>query len=386
MSRRAIIIGVGIGGLCAAIALRKVGYTVQIFERAPEVTALPTGLALWSNAMWALSVLGVGAEVLRLGSVIDITRSQTAEGDVMSDVHVGNIGKKLGVPTVCIHRVDLHQILVNAVGRENIQTSMTCTGFVQDGRQVHALFENGTTVRGDLLVGADGYRSIVRRQQFPGEEARYSGYTCYRSVVSLVHRALPPGTALTALGHGSEFGLFPCGMGRVYWFATHNQPAAIKDSALGRKGDCLAAFAGFSEPFVQVLHATPESAIVRHDVYDRPPLPSWSNGRVTMLGDACHPMTPNLGQGACMAIEDAVVLARTLRDEPDCERALRLYEQARQARTALIASRSYYLGKILTLEDGVLSWFRDRLMTTKMGEVQTESILEKLLSYQVPDL
>jgi 2-polyprenyl-6-methoxyphenol hydroxylase-like FAD-dependent oxidoreductase len=135
-----------------------------------------------------------------------------------------------------------------------------------------------------------------------------------------------------------------------------------------------------------VLHATPESAIVRHDVYDRPPLPSWSNGRVTMLGDACHPMTPNLGQGACMAIEDAVVLARTLRDEPDCERALRLYEQARQARTALIASRSYYLGKILTLEDGVLSWFRDRLMTTKMGEVQTESILEKLLSYQVPDL
>jgi 2-polyprenyl-6-methoxyphenol hydroxylase-like FAD-dependent oxidoreductase len=386
MSRRAIIIGAGIGGLCAAIALRKVGYTVQIFERAPEVTALPTGLALWSNAMWALSILGVGDEVLRLGSVIDITRSQTAEGEVMSDVHVGNIGKKLGVPTVCIHRVDLHQILVNAVGRESIQTSMTCTGFVQDGRQVIALFENGTTVRGDLLVGADGYRSIVRRQQFPSEEARYSGYTCYRSVVSMVHRALPPGTALTALGHGSEFGLFPCGMGRVYWFATHNQPAAIKDSALGRKGDCLAAFAGFSEPFVQVLHATPESAIVRHDVYDRPPLPQWSSGRVTMLGDACHAMTPNLGQGACMAIEDAVVLARTLRDEPDCERALHLYEQTRRARTALIATRSYYLGKILTLEDGVLSWFRDRLMTTKLGEAQTESILEKLLSYQVPDL
>lgn len=385
-SRRAIIIGAGIGGLCAALALRKVGYSVQIFERAPEVTALPTGLALWSNAMFALTVLGVGEEVLRLGSVIDITRSQTADGSILSDVHIGLIGKKLGVPTVCIHRADLHQILVAAVGRESIQTAMPCTGFVQDGRQVIALFENGTTVRADLLIGVDGYRSVVRRQLFPNEEARYSGYTCYRSVVSLVHRALPPGTALTALGHGSEFGLFPCGMGRVYWFATRNQPASIKDSSIGRKGDCLAAFAGFSEPFVQVLHATPDAAIVRHDVYDRPSLPSWSQGRVTMLGDACHPMTPNLGQGACMAIEDAVVLAHALRDEPDCERALHQYEQIRRERTALIASRSYYLGKILTMEDGVLSWFRDRLMNTKLGEVQTESILEKILSYQVPVL
>ena len=386
MYQRALIIGAGIGGLTAAIALRKIGYTVQVFERAAEVRALGTGLSLWSNAMWALTVLGVGEEVLRLGSVVDITRSQTAEGEVLSDVHVGNIGKKLGVPTVCIHRGDLHQILLAAVGPEHVQTSMACIGFSQDDDKVSVLFENGITAQGDLLIAADGFHSAIRRQLVQNDEPRYSGYTCYRSIVSFVHRSLPPGMALTAIGHGSEFGLFPCGMGRVYWFATHNQPAAKPESSLGRKGDCLAAFAGFSEPFVQVLHATPESAILRHDVYDRAPLSHWGAGRVTMLGDASHPMTPNLGQGACMAIEDAVVLASCLREQPNLLRALRNYEAARQERTKLMTTRSFYVGKILTLEDGVLSWFRDRLLHSKLGESQAESVLEKLLSYQVPTL
>ena len=150
--------------------------------------------------------------------------------------------------------------------------------------------------------------------------------------------------------------------------------------------DCLAAFAGFSEPFVQVLHATPESAILRHDVFDRAPLSHWGEGRVTMLGDASHPMTPNLGQGACMAIEDAVVLASCLREQPNLLQALRNYEAARMERTKLMTTRSFYVGKILTLEDGVLSWFRDRLLHSKLGESQAESVLEKLLSYQVPTL
>ena len=386
MGKRAIIIGAGIGGLASAIALRKVGYSVQVFERAAEVRGIGSGLSLWSNAMWALYVLGVSDEVLRLGSVVDITRSQTADGEVLSDVHVGTIARKLGVPTVCIHRADLHQILLRAAGAEYVQTSVPCIGFTQDSQGVTALLENGIHARADLLIAADGIHSVIRRQLIGPEEPRYSGYTCYRSVVSFVHRSMPPGVALTALGHGVEFGLFPCGMGRVYWFATHNQPAAQPDSPLGRKGDCLAAFAGFSEPFIQVLHATPESSILRHDVYDRTPLAHWGEGRVTLLGDASHPMTPNLGQGACMAIEDAVVLAHCLRSEPDVAVALRSYETARRERTALMTTRSLYAGKILTLEDGVLSWLRDRLMQSKLGESQAESVLEKLLAYQVPQL
>jgi len=386
MGKRALIIGAGIGGLAAAIALRKVGYSVQIFERSAEVRGIGAGLSLWSNAMWALYVLGVSDEVLRLGSVVDISRSQTADGEILSEVHVGNIARKLGVPTVCIHRADLHRILISAVGAEHIQTATPCMGVIQDQHSVAALLENGTRVTGDLLIAADGIQSAIRRQLIGEEELRYSGYTCYRGVVSLIHRLLPPGMALTAVGHGSEVGLFPCGMGRVYWFATRNRPASTPDSSLGRKGDCLAAFAGFSEPFIHALHATPESAILRHDVYDRAPLAHWGEGRVTMLGDASHPMTPNLGQGACMAIEDAVVLAQCLRDEPVIDKALRLYEEARRERTALMTTRSLYIGKILTLEDGVMSWLRDRLLQSKLGENQAESVLEKLLAYQVPML
>ena len=136
MGKRAIIIGAGIGGLASAIALRKVGYSVQVFERTAEVRGIGSGLSLWSNAMWALYVLGVSDEVLRLGSVVDITRSQTADGEVLSDVHVGTIARKLGVPTVCIHRADLHQILLRAAGAEHVQTSVPCVGFTQDSQGV----------------------------------------------------------------------------------------------------------------------------------------------------------------------------------------------------------------------------------------------------------
>ena len=268
----------------------------------------------------------------------------------------------------------------------NIQTGMQCTGVAQDEATVTAIFENGELHRGDLVVAADGFQSAIRKQLVGADEPRYSGYTCYRSVVSMVHRTLPPGLALTAIGHGTEFGLFPCGMGRIYWFATHNQPAQKTDSPRGRKADCLTTFAGFPEPFVHALHQTPEADILRHDVYDRAPLLHFGDGRVTLLGDACHPMTPNLGQGACMAIEDAVVLARCLRDEPNEVKALRHYETARRERTTLMTTRSYYAGKVLTLEDGVLSWFRNRLLHSKLGGTQAESELEKLLSYQVPTL
>lgn len=386
MGKRALIIGAGIGGLCTAIALRKVGYSVRIFERSLEIRGLSAGMSLWSNAMWALYVLGLSDEVLRLGSVVDITRTQTAEGELLSDVHIGEISRRLGVPSVCIHRGDFHQILLGAVPKESISTGMTCTGVAQDESSVTAIFENGELYRGDLVIAADGIHSAIRRQLVGVEQPRYSGYTCYRGVVSMVHRTLPPGLALTAIGHGTEFGLFPCGMGRVYWFATHNQPAQQPDSPRGRKADCLTAFAGFPEPFVQALHQTSDTEILRHDVYDRAPLVHWGEGRVTMLGDASHPMTPNLGQGACMAIEDAVVLARCLRDEPDVIRALQLYESARRERTALMTERSYYAGKILTMEDGVLAWFRNRILHTKLGETKTESVLEKLLAYQVPEL
>ncbi len=386
MGKRALIIGAGIGGLCTAIALRKVGYAVRVLERAPEVRGLGAGMSLWSNAVWALHVLGLSEPVLRLGSVVDVTRTQTAEGELLSDVHIGEISRRLGVPSVCIHRGDFHQILLDAVGPDCIQTGVHCTGVAQDDASVTVICESGALYRADLVIAADGIHSAIRKQLVGVEQPRYSGYTCYRSIVSMVHRALPPGLAITALGHGTEFGLFPCGMGRIYWFATHNQPAQKPDSPQGRKADCLAALAGFSEPFVQALHLTSEAAILRHDVYDRAPLLHWGEGRVTMLGDACHPMTPNLGQGACMAIEDAVVLARCLRDEPDEAKALRMYEAARRERTTLLMTRSYYAGKILTLEDGVLSWFRDRLLHTKLGETKTESVLEKLLAYQVPTL
>lgn len=386
MSKRALIIGAGIGGLCAAIALRKVGYPAVVFERSRKIRAVPAGMTLWSNALYALQQMGLRDELIRLGSVIDVVDCKTSLGEHLNNLAVGAMGHRLGTPSLCIHRGDFHQVLLSMVPTENLRTDMQCVGFSQDAHGVTAVFENGSRVTGSVLIACDGIQSLVRSGLLGPSEPRYAGYTCYRGVVSLLHRMLPPGLALIAMGRGREFGLFPCGVGRFYWFATHNQPPRTPDSLRGRKNDCCLSFADFSEPVVRVLHATPEPAILRHDVYDRLSVPKPSFSRIALLGDAAHPMTPNLGQGGCLAIEDAVVLARCLRDQTDDLAALRDYAELRHRRTAHLAEQSYLTGQVLTLENGVLTWFRDRLLLSERGEHRTETSFEGILSYRVPTL
>lgn len=180
-----------------------------------------------------------------------------------------------------------------------------------------------------------------------------------------------------AIGRGSQVGLLPIGGGRTYWFATANVPAGGDDGSIGHKAELLKRFGGWYPAIPAAMEATPEEAIIRNDIFDRPPVRKWTDGRVALLGDAAHPTTPNMGQGACMAIESGYVLAKCLKTAEKPGAGLRTYEQARFDRTAMITNQSWKFGQIFAYENPLKCWLRDRMFGLMGGLAvkQTEKVI-----------
>jgi 2-polyprenyl-6-methoxyphenol hydroxylase-like FAD-dependent oxidoreductase len=364
-SKRAVIIGGGIGGVSAAIALRRVGLEVEVFERAPELKEVGAGITLWSNAVRALRHIGVGDELAAVSTPLDRSQIRTWRGKVLSEVSLGEVGRKIGAPSIGIHRADLLDVLVRAVPCHLIRLGATCVGFEQDAGTVTARFADSSRATGDLLIGADGLRSQVREQVLGAQKPRYGGYGAWRGVARFEHPDYPPGLTALSIGRGSEVGMLPIGKGRTYWFASINRPEGRPAAAGGHKSEALDMLRRWHSPIPALIEATDASAILYNDICDREPVRRWGEGRVTLMGDAAHPTTPHLGQGACQAIEDAVVIARRLAqlvDGGDVAGTLRAYEAERYDRTAAIVYDSRKLGKMLRLRNPVACWLRNTLL------------------------
>jgi 2-polyprenyl-6-methoxyphenol hydroxylase-like FAD-dependent oxidoreductase len=378
---RAVIIGAGIGGLTAAIALKQSGWDVSVFERAPELREVGAGLTLWGNAVKVLRKLGVAEAIETQAAAIRQSEVRSWWGKLLLGYDFALVSEKVKAPSIGIHRADLQASLADALGREHIALGMTCVAYTQDEKGATALFAEGDEVRGQILVGADGIKSLVRNQLLGTEPLRYAGYTAWRGVGLIDHPDVPLGVTFLAMGRGSQVGMLPIGGGRTYWFATANVPLGEGAGPGGHKADLLKRFGDWNKPFPAAVEATPESAILRNDIVDRPPVRKWTDGRVTLLGDAAHPTTPNLGQGACQAIESAYVLAKCLREADDAAKGLQAYEQARFDRTAAITNESWKLGKLLTYESSIKCWFRDRLIAM-MGRSAPKQ-MEKVIGFEV---
>jgi 2-polyprenyl-6-methoxyphenol hydroxylase-like FAD-dependent oxidoreductase len=219
------------------------------------------------------------------------------------------------------------------------------------------------------------------------EKPRYAGYTAWRAVVEPKEELLPWGTGFESWGSGARFGCAHIGKGRVYWFATTNAPEGGKDgppgNAVGPKAALLRLFGSWHRPIGELIEATGEVAILRTDIYDREPLGErWGKGRVTLLGDAAHPMTPNLGQGACQAVEDAVVLARCLRETGATTDSLRRYERLRSDRAAMVVWRSRRVGRVGQVENPLLCRLRDRALSMIPPKAQLRQ-LEEVVGLEV---
>ncbi len=373
---KATVVGAGIGGLTAALALRSAGIDVEIYEQTPELRAVGAGISLWANASRALARFGLG-EALRTRSVA-YTRTALlrVDGRVIAETSLDELLPSQGageIPAMLVlHRADLLDMLSRRLDSA-IRLGQTCTGFELRGDRIVARFAGGAEVESDVLIGADGIHSAIRAQLHPGEPVRYSGYTAWRAVTKF--EAADWGVTET-WGRGRRFGIVPMAGGLVYWFATRNAPEGETDPPGAAKQNLFELFQGWHEPIHALISATEESAILRNDIQDRDPLPSWGTGRVTLLGDAAHPMTPNFGQGGCQAIEDALVLARMLRTHSDVPAALRGYEAERIARTNPIVLRSRQAGVLAQLENPMACRIRD----FAVGKIPRSVMLRQLQS------
>jgi len=350
-----LIAGAGIGGLALGCALQQAGIAFQIFERAPSLGAAGAGIVMQTSAMLALRRLGLDSAVAREGHELKRGTGKNATGVLLHSTRLD----EFGAPSIAIHRARLQATLLAAVDAAQIHTGHELRGYEQDQHQVHALFEDGSRATGALLVGADGLRSAVRRQLLGDTPLRYAGYTSWRAVAP-VFGLSPAHEAIEIWGRGLRFGIVPISQAETYWFAVANAPAGEADSEA--RATLLERFSGFVDPVRALLEATPAERIFRTDIHDRKPVATWSDRRVCLLGDAAHPTTPNLGQGGCMAIEDAVVLAHHLHEHARLTDALAAYERKRIVHTTKIVNASWNFGRVAQLEGKLSTWFRDLAM------------------------
>ncbi|WP_455132610.1 FAD-dependent monooxygenase [Microbacterium aurum] len=314
---KAIVVGGGIGGLAAAIAFTRRGWEVEVLERAPELTAVGAGISLWINAVRALDVLGVGNSV-RAGAIESGAAGfRGTGGEWLSRLDIAGMRDRFGLPIV-LHRADLLEILRAAVPESAIRTGVMVYSALPDGTVVHSEGES----TGDVVVGADGIHSVVRRAVAGVVAPVYAGYTAWRVVVTPTEPVHEFGETL---GRGERFGILGLPDERIYCFATASVPERLP--VADDLAELLRRFGGWHDPIPGLLAAADPAAVLRHDIQELPPLKTFVADRIALLGDAAHAMTPTLGQGACQAIEDAVVLARVA----DAGRDLTEYDRIAQA-------------------------------------------------------
>ncbi|HEX8035117.1 MAG TPA: FAD-dependent oxidoreductase [Ktedonobacterales bacterium] len=352
-----LVIGAGIGGLTTAIALRRQGHEVLVLERAPQLQEVGAGLTLWPNAMRALRQLRIADAVAAVGSPFTSSDIRSWRGEVLSQPPIRELEQRYGEVSIALHRARLQRVLLDALDDGVLQLDAECCGFAQDAHGVTATLSDGRSEHGDMLIGADGIWSAIRAQLLGETLPRYAGYLALRAIVPSDYQ----GPVFEAWGQGRRFGVVPIGSGQVYWFATMNSSEEVSTQRVA-KSAIVSRFRGWQAPIPALLESTQEAAILQQPVYDRPPTTRWGEGRVTLLGDAAHPTTPNLGQGACLAIEDAVALAACLRGATDIAPALRAYESQRIKRTRAIVDLSWQIGKVGQIENKFACWLRDTAM------------------------
>jgi 2-polyprenyl-6-methoxyphenol hydroxylase-like FAD-dependent oxidoreductase len=358
-----IVVGAGIGGLTTALALRRRGIEAKVVERAADLKAIQVGygIHLWTNAMRGLQQLGLGDAVEAIGEPFETMEFSTVDGARLIQWPVGEMGRRLGAPTVGLTRADLHAVLVAAVGDDPVEFGSELVEYAQDADGVTARFRDGRELRAQVLVGADGINSSVRRQLLGDDGPEYHGVFEWHAQIEPPPGLVPPGAYRERWGRGARFGFYPT-KGGLCWYSLVRGPAGGRDPDGGRKAAVLERLSGWPEPTEALVRATPEEAIVRLDIVARKPVKRWSEGRVTLLGDAAHAMPPNMGQGSAQAIEDAIVLSRCLSEEPDVAAALRAYERRRIPRATRMANMASLIGRAGRLENPAARAFRNRVM------------------------
>jgi len=364
-ANRIVIVGAGVGGLTLALLLRRQGITAEVLEQAPDLREVGAGIALASNATRVLQHLSLGDDLARLATEpAALIHRDGRDGHPITVHPMGRLYRRtFGAPFFGLHRMALRQLLSGAWGPPHLHLGCRVEGLEQRGESIRVRCASGEVFDADLVVGADGVHSQVRRWITGGHEPRYSRTSGFRGLVPAVRLpGLPGADALQFwVGPGAHLLHYPIDGGALINFLAvvdgpeqWTAPAWMQDAGPGAR---LAAFTGWHPAVTEMITAVPQSP--RWGLFTLPPLRCWSRGPVALLGDAAHAMLPHQGQGANQAIEDAAVLAAELNGAADIPAALRRYEDRRRVRTRQVQAASWVASAALHLPDGPAVQARD---------------------------
>jgi FAD-dependent urate hydroxylase len=341
---RVIIIGAGIGGTSAGIALQRLGHDVRIYDQIRANRPVGAALSLWPNGVKVLNWLGLRDEVAALGGQLDTMAYVDGHtGETMCRFSLDPVTDQTGQRSYPVARADLQGLLMDTVGADRIRLGMRMVGIEQTADEVTVTFENGETATADLVIGADGARSLTR-DYVRGEatERRYSGYTNFNGLVPVDPRIGPADQWTTYVAEGKRVSVMPVAGDRFYFFCDVPQPSGLPYDREEGVAPLRDAFDGWAPGVQALLDAVdPAASLNRVEIWDVDPFHTWARGRVVLLGDSAHNTAPDIGQGACSALEDSYVLGLLFATTSlGTEDTLRRYEHARTQRAADLVLRA----------------------------------------------
>ncbi|WP_296251681.1 FAD-dependent urate hydroxylase HpxO [Pseudomonas sp. UBA4194] len=357
-----IIAGAGMGGLCAATALRQAGHQVRVYERAPELAPIGAAISVWPNGVKVLDALGVGAQVEAVGGWMQHMSYSDHTGKRLTRFDLAPLythAKRRAFP---IARSELQRILLAAVGEQNVTLGVSCEGYVEESDAVTVRLSTGESVEADLLVAANGTHSALR-SAVAGQaiEREYCGYVNWNGRIDADPQLAALDEWTQYVGEHKRVSLMPMGNGQLYFFFDVPLPAGTANVREDYRIELQQHFRGWAPPVQRLIERLDPAAIARVEIHDTQRVPRLVSSRVALLGDAAHAMTPNIGQGGCQAMEDAWVLAQCLGQGEGVAAALKAYEAAREDRVASLVAKARKRAAVIHGENEVETarWYAD---------------------------
>ncbi len=362
------IIGAGIGGLTTAIALEQKGFKTRIFEQAEKIKPVGAGIILANNAMQVYDKLGLKEILTKNGNPVSTIKITNSNLEVISEVNLAQFEQKYNVKNIAIHRGSLQQILFDQLKTTeiNLGHKLNKVEKNQDGHMLH--FENGKKIQSSTIIGSDGLHSKVRTNLFPDQPIRFANQLCWRGIAHYNLPAELKNDLHEAWGKTERFGFVQIAENKVYWYALKTYKNAQHKQAIN---DIEKSFRNVNTTINNLITATPKQQINLAEISDLKPTKNWYNENVCLIGDAAHAATPNMGQGACQAIEDAHILTECL-SKYETNKAFEEFRNLRLKKTHRVVKTSWNLGKIAHLSNPVLIAMRNQMLRMTPKSISTK--------------
>ncbi|MCU4553214.1 FAD-dependent urate hydroxylase HpxO [Acinetobacter nosocomialis] len=359
-----VIIGAGMGGLTTGIALKKFGHQVRIFEQTEKILPVGAAISLWSNGVKCLNYLGLTEKIAKLGGQMDdLAYVDGLTGDVMTQFSLRPLIEEVGQRPYPVARADLQNMLMDEFGRDQIYLGKKMVSLEDKADYVEVHFADGSSTQADLLIGADGTHSMTRAYVLGQQvQRRYAGYVNWNGLVDISEDLAPAQQWTTYVGEGKRASLMPVADGRFYFFLDVPLPAGLENNRDEYKKLLKLYFADWCQPVQQLIGRLDPQKTNRVEIHDIEPFTQFYKGRVVILGDAAHSTTPDIGQGGCQAMEDAIYLARSLQiNTLGLEDALRRYQNKRNERANELVLRARKRCDVTHMKDETVTqaWYAE---------------------------